>query len=252
MRNAYLLSIPALICAAVSFGQVVVVNGASFRAEQPLATGSWATAYAAIGGAAKATAASSPYPTSLGGVQVLVDGKPAPLYYVDPGQNQINFLVPAGIAAGIRPVRVIVGATQQDSTVRIMSAAPGIFVIDSTVAPGRGAVLNQDYSVNSSSNPAKRGEIIQIFATGPGALSQAIPDGAVAPSDPLVMTASKPQVYISGVEADVRFSGMAPGFAGLWQVNAVVPAQSFISGRVPLKIFIDGVDSNEVSFFVAQ
>jgi uncharacterized protein (TIGR03437 family) len=252
MKKLHLLSLLTLAGAALCPAQVTVVNGASFRLEQPLATGSWATAYASIGAATKAIANNTPFPATLGGVQILVDGKPAPLYYVDPAAGQINFLVPSGVDPGVRPLRVTVGGANQDTTVRIMRAAPGIFVIDSSLKPGLGAILNQDSSLNGSSNRAKRGELIQIFATGPGRLSQDIADGAAAPSSPLVTTVSTPQVYIGGVEAKVQFSGMAPGFAGLWQVNAYVPNQSFLSGRVPVQIYIDGVDSNEVSLFVAQ
>lgn len=242
----------ALTSATAVFGQAVVVNGASFRTEQPVTTGSWATGFAALGGASNATASSFPYPTTLGGVRVLVDGRESPIYYVDPARNQVNFLIPSGVQPGIRTVRIQSGGGEQSGSLRVMHAAPGIFVIDQSVTPGRGAILNQNGSINSESNRARRGEVIQIYANGPGALSAPIADGAASPASPLVTTVSTPQVYIAGVPAVVQFSGMAPNFAGLWQVNAFVPEQSFISGRVPLKIFMDGVDSNEVSFFVAQ
>src|SRR6185436_18623945 len=97
-------------------------------------------------------------------------------------------------------------------SVRVMSAAPGIFS-NST----GGAVLNQDGSLNTDSVRARRGQVIQIYATGPGALDRPIEDGAAAPSSPLALTTSKPDVFVAGVPATVQFSGMAPGFAGLWQ-----------------------------------
>jgi uncharacterized protein (TIGR03437 family) len=239
------------LTSAALFGQAVIVNGASFRTEQPVATGSWATGFAALGSASNATASSFPYPTTLGGVRVLVDGKESPIYYVDPARNQVNFLIPSGVQPGIRAVRILSGNAEVTSSLRVMHTAPGIFVIDQSVTPGRGAVLNQNGSINSESNRARRGEVIQIYATGQGALSAPIADGAASPESPLVTTVSTPQVYVAGVPALVQFSGMAPNFAGLWQVNVFVPEQSFVTGRVPLKIFMDGVDSNEVSFFVA-
>jgi uncharacterized protein (TIGR03437 family) len=242
----------ALFTTAGLWGQAVVVNGASFRTEQPVAVGSWVSGFATLGGATNATASSAPYPTTLGGVRVLVDGRESPIYYVDPARNQVNFLVPAGVEPGVRPVRIISGGSEVTTSLRVMQTAPGVFVIDQSVTPGRGAILNQNGGINSESNPARRGEVIQIYATGQGALSSPIADGAAAPQSPLVTTVSTPQVYVAGVAATVQFSGMAPNFVGLWQVNVFVPQQNFISGRVPLKIFMDGVDSNEVSFFVAQ
>src|SRR5262249_18430186 len=116
----------------------------------------------------------------------------------------------------------------------------------------KGAILNQDGSENTSSNLVRRGQVISIYATGPGALSQTVQDGAAVPSNPLVTTQSTPQVFIGGVEAQVQFSGLAPTFAGLWQINAFVPDRAFISGRVPVQLFMNGVDSNEVTIFVAQ
>ena len=85
-----------------------------------------------------------------------------------------------------------------------------------------------------------------------GALTTPVDDGALAPSDPLATTTSTPQVFIGGVEAAVQYSGLAPQLVGVWQVNAVIPDESFLSGHVPVIVFIDGVDSNEVGIFVSQ
>ena len=63
-------------------------------------------------------------------------------------------------------------------------------------------------------------------------------------------TKSTPQVFIGGVEATVQFSGLAPDLAGVWQINAFVPDKPFVTGRVPVVVYMDGVDSNEVTIFV--
>jgi uncharacterized protein (TIGR03437 family) len=136
-----------------------------------------------------------------------------------------------------------------NGTVRIISSAPGIFIKDSATPP-KGAVRNQDASENTQSAPAHRGDVISIYGTGPGAFVQTVTDGAAAPSTPLTTTKSTPQVFIDGVETTVQFSGLNPGNAALWQVNATIPNNTFITGRVPLRIFVDGVDSNEVTIFV--
>lgn len=247
-------SLLVVMCLGLSAGlqaQVTVLNGASFRTDQRVAPGSWATAFGSFSGVSPNTASSYPIPTDLGPVTVTVDTIKAPVYYVS--STQINFLVPYGVAPGNRPLTIKTGAGDQTGTIRIMSAAPGIFIKDApTQVPPKGAILNQNSTENTQSTMAKRGEVIQIYATGPGALSAAVKDGEAASSTELVNTVSKPQVYIGGIAAEVQFSGLAPTFAGLWQINAYVPDKPFINGRVPVQIFMDGVDSNEVSIFVAQ
>lgn len=233
-----------LAIAGVSPAQTLtIVNGASSRAGQPVAAGSWATAYGAFANVSQAVATVTPIPQTLGGVTVSVGDVPAPVYFVS--ATQVNFLVPGSVSAGVKTVEVKTAGGSLTGMVRVMSAAPGIFANN-----GNGAVLNQDYSVNGEGNRASRGQVVQIFATGPGALTRAVADGAAAPAEPLALTVSTPEVYIGGVAAQVLFSGMAPGFAGVWQINAVVPDRNFVSGRVPMQVFMDGVDSNEVNLFV--
>lgn len=241
MRSFVIASM--LACCGALSAQITVLNGASFRVGQPVTGGSWAAAFGTFSGVAQTTATTSPIPATLAGVTVSVNGTPAPVYFVSP--TQVNFLVPFAVTPGVRTVEVKTGSATLTGTVRVMSAAPGIFA--NTIG---GAVLNQDGALNTDSARAGRGQVIQIYATGPGALSASITDGAAAPSSPLATTTSKPDVYIAGVPAAVQFSGMAPGFAGLWQINATVPSQTFVTGKVPLQVFMDGVDSNEVTIFV--
>lgn len=232
----------ALFCGCLS-AQVTVLNGASFRTGQPVTGGSWAAAFGTFANVTQTTASVSPIPKSLGGVTVSVNGVAAPVYFVSP--TQVNFLVPFAVTPGLRNVEIKTASATLTGTVRVMSAAPGIFAN----ATG-GAILNQDGSLNGEQARARRGQVISIFATGPGALSRAIEDGAAAPSTPLATTVSSPEVFIGGVPAKVEFSGMAPGFSGLWQLNVTVPDQAFLTGRLTLQLFIDGVDSNEVTLFV--
>jgi len=243
------LSVFFSLCSGLS-AQVAVVNGASFRPEQPLVSGSWASAFGTFAGVTTTSASELPLPKTLGGVAVTVDGVDAPLNFVSSGQ--INFLIPYQAAPGVRSVRVRTSGATLDGVVRVIPAAPGVFVADNSVTPPRGAILNQDFSVNSAGSPARPGQVIQIFGTGPGALDGSIADGAAAPRSPLLRTRSTPQVFIGGVAADVQFSGLAPDFVGLWQVNAFVPNQPFVNGRVAVQIFMDGVDSNEVTVAISR
>lgn len=250
MRHSTLLGFVSLAFATTVSAQVTVVNSASFRRGQPVAVGSIASAFGTFAGVVQTSAPAIPLPKVLGGVRVLVDTIECPLFYVS--NTQINFQVPGSLGPGTHQVRVVAGSGEQTGTLVIMSAAPGVFTVFSSGDPPRGAVVNQNTTVNAADSPEDRGRVVSLYATGPGALSRSIGDGEVAPSSPLINTVSTPTVYISGVVANVEFSGLAPTFAGLWQINVRIPDRPFISGRVPVQVFMDGVDSNEVTIFVAQ
>ncbi len=101
--------------------------------------------------------------------------------------------------------------------VPLAAGAAGVFTMRST-GVGQAAVLNQDNSVNWASNPAARGSVVQIFATGAGA-SAALPA----------------KVTMGGVDAAVRYSGPAPGeIDGLVQINAIVPSGIAPRATVPI------------------
>jgi uncharacterized protein (TIGR03437 family) len=172
----------------------------------------------------------------------------APLY--DVRATQITFLIPYATTAGIHPVQITLSNTTVTGSVRVIGTAPGLFTKDAQLPP-RGAIRNQDgVTENAPSAPAKRGDVISIYATGPGTLSRQVADGAAPGATPLAATTSTPQVYIGGVAAQVQFSGLNPDAPGLWQINAVIPNLSFLNGRIPVRVFMDGVDSNEVTVFV--
>ena len=238
--------IPLLLCGSLG-AQVAIVNSASFRSDQGVAPGTWAAAFGTFTGVPTTTAGGFPLPKTLGGVKVTVDGVDAPLYDVRP--SQLTFLIPYATAPGLRPVQVTLPSGTVSGSVRVMTTSPGIFQKDAQ-SPPKGAIANQDATENSASAPAKRGEVIVIYATGPGALTTQVEDGAAPGASPLAATKSIPQVFIGGVEAQVQFSGLNPSAPGLWQINAVVPSQPFLSGKLALRVFMDGVDSNEVAVFV--
>lgn len=239
-----LLSLLFVLCGTIHAQITAVENGASYRTE--ITAGSWAQIKGNFPGV-QTVIGQIPVGTNLAGVTLTVAGVNAPVYYVSP--VQVNFIVPAALPAGIHPLQVTTGSATYNGTIRLLSAAPGLFPKDSANPP-KGAVLNQNSSENTAQNVALRGDVIQIYATGPGAFNNPIVDGGAAPSNPLNRTKSTPQVFIGGVPAEVVFSGLAPGYPALWQVNAKVPTQSFITGRVPVVVFMDGVSSNEVAIFV--
>jgi uncharacterized protein (TIGR03437 family) len=87
-------------------------------------------------------------------------------------------------------------------------------------------VVNQDHSINSATNPAKRGSIITFWATGLGLMKPAASDGSIGSSRELSQTAAPINLSFFGFRAKVLYAGSAPGFvAGTVQINARVPAQ---------------------------
>ena len=94
--------------------------------------------------------------------------------------------------------------------------------------------------------------MIQIFATGAGATDLSLLTGEPAPvgGNSLVRTQVQPTVRIGGSQAHVLFSGMAPGFVGVWQINALVPENITPDVAVPMSITAGGVTSNTVRIAV--
>ncbi len=173
------------------------------------------------------TAGSSglPLPTTLGDVQVFVAGVAAPLLYVSPGQ--INFQVPSATPLQFQEIQVQRASTGQvlaSFIFRIDSVSPGLFTANATGA-GQLAATNQDGMVNDGAHPAKAGSIITLYGTGQGLVDGLPPDGQANPDGPH-STSQKPKVFINDgfvPDADVQYSGLAPGYVGLWQINVKVP-----------------------------
>jgi uncharacterized protein (TIGR03437 family) len=129
----------------------------------------------------------------------------------------------------------------------VAPASPAICIADLQNPFAPGAILNQD----SQFVAVRRGEVIQIFATGSGVdLSSPVVDGAAAGANPLVQTNKAPRVFIFQQEATVEFSGLSPQFVGLWQINVRVPENTAITGQVPVQLFYDGLLSNVVTINV--
>ncbi len=186
-----------------------------------------------------------PVPTTVGGVQVLMNGQPSPIFHVAP--NQINFVVPSNApASGNAQLQVVVQATGQvlgSGSVQMNTVAPAMFT-SSQSGTGQIAALNQDNTVNSGSNPAARGSYIQLFGTGQGLVPGAPPDGQLPQG--LVATPSTPQVFIGGFQVPnsaIQFSGLAPCCAGLWQINVQIPQTTAPGSQVSLLVIYQNFPS---------
>jgi uncharacterized protein (TIGR03437 family) len=180
-----------------------------------------------------------PLPKDLADTQVLLNEQPVPLYFVSPGQ--INFLVPMSTPdngrAEIQVVRPSTGEILAASSVELARVSPALFIQGSS-DQGQIAALNEDNSVNSAANPATKGQIIQLFGAGQGFIQNAPADGALATG--LLPTDEKPRVLIGTdfvSDADIQYSGLAPGLVGVWQINVRIP-QNVAGGVGPVDVVI--------------
>ena len=184
-------------------------------------------------------------PTTLAQTRVLFGGTPAPLIYVS--AKQINAVVPY-VVAGQSTVSMQVsyqGSLSNSVSLNVAATAPALFTVASS-GSGGGAILNQDYSLNTAANPAAAGSVVQIFATGEGVTTPPNTDGKLnnqplGPTFP--MPAAQVSATIGGQPANVLFAGTAPGgVAGFLQVDAVVPS-GLPAGPVPILLKVGNASS---------
>jgi uncharacterized protein (TIGR03437 family) len=182
-------------------------------------------------------------PTSLDGVSVTIDGKPAFVYYVSP--VQINVQAPSDSTIG--PVNVVVdnnGAKSAPATAQLQAEAPALFVYLGTsyavasLLPGYTPL--GDPSAVPGTVPATPGATIALWGTGFGATNPAVAAGTVVMGVPA--TVGVPQVIVGGVAAKVISSVLSAGSVGLYQITIQLPDNT-PTGSVTVTLSIDGVQS---------
>jgi uncharacterized protein (TIGR03437 family) len=248
-RFLVLAGLSAAILSAQTPGPVTVINYSNLDVKAPVAPGSIASAYGNFGTVTTTALASlNPMPTTLANVRLTVGGVNAPLYFVS--ANQINFVVPVGAAIGNAPVEVVNGSTTvARGTVNVYDFWPALATAG-TDATRPAIAQNQDFGINSQGTRARRGEVIQLYATGCGLTNPRVTDGA--PPAALSRAVADVKVTVSVVEVTPQFAGAHPQFPGICQINAVIPNQSFISGQVPVIVTVNGIASNAVSIWIAE
>lgn len=185
-----------------------------------------------------------PLPTTLGGTSVLVNDVAVPLFYTSYGQ--IAFQMPVNTPLGTAIVQVKRSdepAASNKASVQVAARAPRLLV-----------VVNQDGSINTAARPARAGEVLTIYAIGFGATSPSVATGAAAPSaEPLARITPTPSVAFGGgigrVPVEPFFAGLTPTYAGLYQLNVFVPADS-PKGEVDLLVSVAEFASNTLKLYV--
>jgi uncharacterized protein (TIGR03437 family) len=226
-----------------------ILNGASNARGQGAAAGGLVAIYGANLAAGTSQADRIPLPTALGGVSVTINGLAAPLLFVDKGQinAQVPWSVPAGTAAVIVTNNA---AVSSPGSVQVVATSPGIFTVQYGV--GQAIAINLDGTIAApvgsipglTTHPANRGDTILIYATGLGAVSPAATDGKDS-TDQLRNTVVTPTVLVGGIPALVQFSGLAPQFVGVNQLNVVVPLNTPTGDKVPLQLQMGGITTTD-------
>jgi uncharacterized protein (TIGR03437 family) len=189
-------------------------------------------------------------PGSPLGIEVLFDGRAAPVLYTSP--SQVNAIVPFEVSGQtVTTIQVInQGIESAAWGVPVTASAPGIFTRNQS-GQGPAAVLNQDSTVNSPTNPALGGTAIQIFATGGGQTSPPSATGTITQPPPMLPLPVA--VFIGGLQAQVIYAGAAPQeVSGVVQVNAVVPQGITPSAAAPVSITIGGATSSQGATIAIQ
>jgi uncharacterized protein (TIGR03437 family) len=175
--------------------------------------------------------------TTLGGTRVFFDDVAAPLTYVR--SDQVNAIVPYAMAGRSSALLVVEyqGSRSAPLAVEFADAAPAMFTLDASGA-GPGAILNEDFTLNEAANPAPKGSVVMLYATGEGQTSPPGTDGLIAPG-----AAWRPrlpvEVHINGEPAPVEYAGAAPGLvAGVLQVNARIPLSLGTAGALPVELTV--------------
>jgi uncharacterized protein (TIGR03437 family) len=231
-----------------------IVNGASFAVGTALAPGSIASVFGSNLAATVDRAAQLPLPTVLADSQSDISERAAPLFYASPAQ--VNVQIPWESEA--TPQGTLTVSVRDDDSSPVSFAlttySPGIFSVDSS-GSGQGAILNANTASLAApadafpgSRPAQRGDYISIFCTGLGPVAEHPPTGTPA-SGPTSTTAT-PAVLVGGASAAVSYSGLAPGFVGLYQVDVQVPFGSVEGDSVPVGLVIGGIASNIVTIAI--
>jgi uncharacterized protein (TIGR03437 family) len=222
--------------------------------DTPVSPGEYVSVFGARLAGQFQQAATLPLPMTLGDTLVAIGGMVAPLHFASDGQ--VNAILPYGIPDSTRlqmivqrgnllsiPEDVLIGTTQ-----------PAVFTIDGT-GTGQGHIYGataEGTLLADNAHPVKAGDTIVLLATGLGPVSPPVAAASPAPSNPLSLPVNPIEVTIQGKKARVLFAGLAPGFAGVFQVNAIVPDDVAVETAAQLIVIAGGQPSPPVTLAITR
>ena len=232
-----------------------IVNSASFAGGQPVAPGSVVSIFGTGLSDTTDQATYFPLPLNIDLATVSFDvpsagiSLPGHLYYAAPGlinvqvpwelQGQTSVMVKVRVEDSIGPIFNLPLATY----------SPAVYKYNDSSGQGQAIATDLQGHLIGASNAAVRGQFIQIYATGLGPVTNQPASGNAAQAQPLSMTQSTPTVMIGGQMASSVQSALAPTYAGLYVINAVVPT-NISTGSQMLTVSVGGQSSPAVNLNV--
>lgn len=266
-----LLLAAAICCSAFgqtpSISQGGVIDAASSSVGRPVSAGNIVSIYGTNLAAAVALADSVPLSTNLSNVSVTFNGVNAALQFVAPTQINAQIpwnVLPAGTNGSVNVVVTSQGKASTPQPVVINQFGPGVyqatvggvqhaFAINATdpTSARYGSFAAPAGSVGSyPAFPAQAGDILLVYAGGLGPVDTAIPTGA-APTT-TVNTTTTPTVMVNSIPTKLLFSGLSPGYPGVYQVNIQLPSSLAAGNALPFQIQIGGVTSTSATTIAVQ
>jgi len=155
------------------------------------------------------------------GARIIIGSVLANLIYVSP--TQINFLVPPNLIPGTVNLNVVVDSWAGPSiAIQIAAASPALFQLDAQNA----IATEADGTLITPASPARPGDIVILYATGLGYTAPPVVYSQIPKMAALIVQSATFIVQFNGVPMDpggIIYAGIAPGFAGLYQINLVLP-----------------------------
>jgi uncharacterized protein (TIGR03437 family) len=207
-----------------------VLPAASTVSPLNIAPGTFVAIYGSSLAAATVQAGPLPYPTTLGGIQVSVNGTPIPVQYVS--SNQINAVFPSAIT-GLATLTVTGASGSHTVNVLVAPAVPALFIQNGSVAAS--ALNAVTGALVTTAAPLHGGDYVALYLTGLGA--KTLTGG-------FQIANIQPTVTVSGQACAVQFAGAAPGFAGLDQINCQIPPGLGANPAAPVIVTSAGRPSN--------
>jgi uncharacterized protein (TIGR03437 family) len=235
-----------------------ILNAASYVSSKlpsgAIAQGSIFVVFGARMGGATLTQAGFPLPTTLAGTNVKVTSGgqtlDCPLVYVSAGQ--LAAILPSTTPVGNATLTVTYnGQTSTARSFRVVNSSFGTFSLNQA-GSGPGVITNFESAtsqpVNTVLKPARSGQTLILYGTGLGPL----PSGSdSAPAPAVEINRANVELYVGTTRATVAYAGRAPGFAGLDQINFVVPAG--ITGcAIPVSIKTGNQVSNYTTIAISS